>query len=588
MKKRIAIFLTIILVPLSIIGQYQIEDSNDLKAFEQIPKETVFLHHNDQLLVAGEYLYYKMYCLNILNLAPSAVSKIGYVELVGANKKVVFRHKIQFINGVGQGDFFIPATISTGSYKLIGYTKWMGNSERDHYFISDVFIVNPFQELLTDVTENINSSKMVDTSSIKTKIPNDEIVSIKIELQKNIYQKRSPVLVKIITENDISEGNYSVSVRKMYGLIRATRTSATTFASDIVRKPKSPTLKIKDTILLPELRGELFSGQVVSIKEGNPIPGEKVALSISGKPAVLRLTNTNKNGIFFFSIDEPTRNNNAILQNLGSDETEIILHKNLQVDYGALEFENLNLTDAINPIILERSMYNQIENAYFEQKKDSLLATDKSLPVYQNLAENYVLDDYNRFPSIKETVVEIMPDVLLRKIKKEYRFQVRTNDTFLMDKDENPLVLVDGVLVQNMDKLINYDVKKIERIGIGRSEYYIGTDKYQGIVDISTKENDFWNASTLQGATEYEIPAPLSKKVYYFQNYGQTEPSNTDYSRIPDFRNQLLWKPDFELNEDESLLTFFTSDNTGTYEIVVEGFTNSGMPISAITSFEVE
>ncbi len=590
MKKRIATLLTIILVPLSIMGQHQIKDLNGLNAFEQIPKETTFIHYNDRLLVAGEYLYYKMYCLNALNLTPSAISKIGYVELVGENKKPVFTHKLELINGVGQGDFFVPPNIKTGNYKLIGYTKWMGNTEKEHYFVSGITIVNPFQEIMTLPVDKINSSKVVDTGSVKTKIPNDNIDGIKIEFQKKRYQKRKPVSIKIIATTGISEGNYSISVRKIYGLTISTRTSATSFASDIIRKPKSAKLKIKDTVLLPELRGELFSGKVVSIKEGNPIPNEKVALSIPGKPSVMRLTQTNENGVFYFSVDEPSRNNNAILQTLGINktETEIILDKNHQVDYKALEFDNLDLAYAINPIILKRSTYNQIENAYFEQKKDSLFTNDKSLPAYQNLTENYILDDYKRFPSLNETVIEIIPDVLLRKMKKEYRFQVRTNEKFLMGKDENPLVRVDGVFIQNMDKLLNYDVKKIERVSIGRSEYYIGTNLYQGIVDISTKENDFWNSSTLIGTTQYDMPAPLAKKIYYFQTYRQAEQSNTDYTRIPDFRNQLLWKPNFELSEGETLLTFFTSDNTGTYEVVVEGFTNSGKAISAVTHFEIE
>lgn len=588
MKNQIVLIIAIILVPLSIIGQHQIKDLNGLNAFEQIPKETTFIHYNDRLLVAGEYLYYKMYCLNTLNLTPSAISKIGYVELVGANKEPVFRHKLKLINGVGQGDFFVPTDIKTGNYKLIGYTKWMGNTKREHYFISDITIVNPFQELMTTSIDKTKLSNAVDTGSVKTKILNDDIAGLKIELQKKRYQKRNPVSLKIIAANGFSSGNYSISVRKTYGLKIVTRTSATSFASAIISKPKSEKLKINDTILLPELRGELFSGKVVSIKEGNPIPNEKVALSIPGKPSVLRLSQTDERGIFYFSIEEPSRNSNAILQTLGTNETEIILDKNLQVDYDILKFENLELADAINPIILERSTYNQIENAYFELKKDSLLANDKSLPAYQNLTEDYILDDYKRFPSLKETVIEIIPDVLLRKVKREYRFQVRTNDTFFVSDDENPLVMVDGIFIQNMDMLLNFDVKKIERIGIGRSEYYIGTNVYQGIVDISTKENDFWNSSALKGTTEYDMPAPLAKKVYHFQKYGQNKASTTDYNRIPDFRNQLLWKPDFKLSEGETLLTFFTSDNTGTYEIILDGFTDSGKPISAVTHFEVE
>jgi len=56
--------------------------------------------------------------------------------------------------------------------------------------------------------------------------------------------------------------------------------------------------------------------------------------------------------------------------------------------------------------------------------------------------------------------------------------------------------------------------------------------------------------------------------------------SDNKFNRIPDYRNQLLWIPNFKLDRQEKIIKFFTSDNKGVYEICLEGFTNDGKPVS--------
>ena len=69
---------------------------------------------------------------------------------------------------------------------------------------------------------------------------------------------------------------------------------------------------------------------------------------------------------------------------------------------------------------------------------------------------------------------------------------------------------------------------------------------------------------------------PLKIKNYFNQIYDNSKKSD----RIPDYRSQLLWLPNFNLNKNEDSLYFYTSDNNGDYEISLEGFTNEGKPVS--------
>ena len=112
-------------------------------SFDIIPKEEVFATTNSTILVAGESLYYKVYCLNKKTKDLSAISKVAYTLLVNDAKKVVFEHKLLLKNGLASGDYYIPSSVKTGHYKLISYTKWMNNNEVPFYS-KDLYIVNPF------------------------------------------------------------------------------------------------------------------------------------------------------------------------------------------------------------------------------------------------------------------------------------------------------------------------------------------------------------------------------------------------------------------------------------------------------------
>jgi len=59
-------------------------------------------------------------------------------------------------------------------------------------------------------------------------------------------------------------------------------------------------------------------------------------------------------------------------------------------------------------------------------------------------------------------------------------------------------------------------------------------------------------------------------------------------SRIPDYRQQLLWMPEFNFYGNEQEITFYTSDNKGVYEISFEGFTSQGKPVSIKEIITVE
>jgi hypothetical protein len=58
---------------------------------------------------------------------------------------------------------------------------------------------------------------------------------------------------------------------------------------------------------------------------------------------------------------------------------------------------------------------------------------------------------------------------------------------------------------------------------------------------------------------------------------------------MPDFRSLLYWTPEIKSGADgEKQLSFYTSDLTGKYALVVQGLTSSGVPGSQMVFFTVK
>ena len=76
----------------------------------------------------------------------------------------------------------------------------------------------------------------------------------------------------------------------------------------------------------------------------------------------------------------------------------------------------------------------------------------------------------------------------------------------------------------------------------------------------------------------------MGRKEYFQPQYSFTN----NLSKIPDYRHQLLWIPNVKLENKERSFSFFTSDVLGAFEIILEGFTNSGIPIYRSEIIEVK
>src|SRR5215211_788583 len=108
-------------------------------------QEKMYVHTDKRLYIAGEILWFETYLVDALSHKPLALSKVAYIEVLDKENKPVAQAKIALNNGAGDGSFHFPLTLSSGNYKLRGYTNWMKNFDARLFFEKVITIINPFK-----------------------------------------------------------------------------------------------------------------------------------------------------------------------------------------------------------------------------------------------------------------------------------------------------------------------------------------------------------------------------------------------------------------------------------------------------------
>ena len=576
--------IVLLIITFSVQTMYsQKKDNGHLDPYSFTPKENIYVHYNTSLLFAGEYFYYKVYCNNITHNQLSKLSKVAYVELINENKQKVFRHKISLKNGLGQGDFFISTSIPSGNYKIIAYTQWMKNGGKNYFSQADISIINPYLANQKSIIDTVNIS----TNYVSEKY-NKSNSSNYLELTTNgdIFKKREKVSVSITNLKETGgHGNYSISVRKLDTINSTVRITARDYKKNYSTPAISKNKKDSE-IYNPEINGGIISGSIINNSTRLPAEGENVSISIPGENFIFKTVTTDENGIFHLSIKENHSKETGIIQVLGEDRENFIVEitEKPSIDLSQLKFNSFKITPSLKEMILERSVYNQIENGYYAIKPDTIVSLSVQKPFYSEYnSTTYTLEDYTRFSTIKDVFIEIVDNVWTTKNKNGDRVFYVRNYT---DSNKNylPLIFMDGVLIQNHNHLLDYKANKIKKIEILQGEAHFGASIYQGVIIVETIDSNYKNLLKGDFLKELKLFNPQPTKNYFRQVY-----NNSDNSQhIPDFRNQLLWSPNIKLNTKEQEVIFYTSDNTGEYEICLEGFTIYGKPITLRKIIHVE
>jgi hypothetical protein len=151
--------------------------------------------------------------------------------------------------------------------------------------------------------------------------------------------------------------------------------------------------------------------------------------------------------------------------------------------------------------------------------------------------------------------------------------------------DVTPRVLLDGVAVNDINRLMTFDPLKIRKLELVTRRYYLGDMAFEGILSISTYEGDLGGFPLGRGAVLLDYPTMQLQQQFSSPLYNTPVLLN---SHTPDLRNLLLWEPD-ALNDTSGFIPvlFYTGDLSGQFVMDIKGFSASGKLIHHRRYFKV-
>ncbi|MFY0602090.1 MAG: hypothetical protein JXR03_20615 [Cyclobacteriaceae bacterium] len=330
---------------------------------------------------------------------------------------------------------------------------------------------------------------------------------------------------------------------------------------------------------MPEVREEILSGKI-SAKDDSQVSEVVLTMSFPSDSYELRTAKTDKSGQFTIPFKSMGSTIDAYLAAQSFDPNlEVTLDNPFLDSYPPFDYELTSL-DSIQIVeIVEKSIRNQIENAYYEAPKKKQNTSFWFPPVPYNSI--YVLDEYTRFKSIKETFTEYIFTANFRERRDHVIKPVVTDLPY--GESYPPLILIDGLPISG-DKMIEFSPYKIESISLYNNRYFLGSLIADGVINFKTKEDVLNGFSPDESYTKVEV-----MKVSRGRNYNFKKHDESEVLSLPDQRDQLFWNPSLTVEEEEeSNIEFYTSDIAGEFEVVIEGFTSGGKPITLIRTFQVE
>lgn len=547
---------------------------------EDIYNEKYYLMTDRTLYAVGERILFKVY-----NLSPDPIksvnwSKVMYLELTRSDGSSVQKCKYRLGFSGCNGYMEIPAKISSGYYYLRAYTKWMRNFPVSDFAFCRVKIINPFSaEIQAGKIENGTISyaeSFIDKELRKT--------NIDCHTNKDVYTGREKVILSVdIRDFDpYSRSEFCVSVIKT-GAMDTMNYGMLTFNQQSGNKKRVINY-------IPDMRGVSVSGRAIEEESNSPVNNASVQLSVLGAQFDFLVYNTDSDGKYLFSLPPLQGEKDMyIVARAGNVNPEILIDNDFNTDAFYIKGEEFRLTNAEKDIAEEIMLNMQIEKIYRTDKiQDSLYARKDSVGTtfYGNPTRILYIDEYIELPTVEEVLFELVPEVIVKRRKKDVFLNVTDNEIYRPDLAIfKPLVLLDYIPVYNLDNLLKLSPSKISRIEVVNEIFFKGSSRFGGIISIFSRKGDIAGVDLPANSLFFDFHTFTEQDKVILPDYGK----NKGDLNKPDYRSCLYWNPELIPGNDmKASLEFYTSDRKGKYLVLIRGVSEEGGIIEGKCTFMVK
>lgn len=323
----------------------------------------------------------------------------------------------------------------------------------------------------------------------------------------------------------------------------------------------------------PELIDPGLSGIAIDKNSQKALPNIPILLSISSDRPIIYVTVTKGDGSFQFPLNYYHDNLNVMLSPILEEKDEIELKINEGFSSVFPNLKPMQLTiDSTSIDFLEQMLIGSQTSGTTKIKSMEQEFNIHNLPYsFDDPQVTVVPDNFVETPTLEMFFKELVLGAHVRKINGNYKLFVLNIDEAVTY--DNPLVLVDDVPIIDIQELMKIPPKDIEKIEVHYLPFAMEKYTIFGIISLKTKKGDFGGLILPKSTTflEYQALSP----DYQFGAKTYTSPEEKA-SRLADFRTTLYWNPSVPI-EINSQISFYTSDQTASYDVLVFGTYKNGL-----------
>lgn len=537
--------------------------------------ERAYVHLDKDCYVAGEEVLVKLLVIDN-TFCPSTFSKVGYIEICDT-EKVRAQLKLALDKGVGAGKLTIPLDVPSGIYQLTGYTRYMRNEDADMAFKREIAIVNMATTSEEDRIKLVGEEEKYPLHIIR------ESTNVEVLTDKKVYSNRNRVDVSLRNlPSDIMD--LVISVSRNDSITNVAPVDKNEWRNMVSRKSHLPT----PWQWVPEYEGHIITGRTFpQSREGEVPSSTEYDTNISFVGSDMRYIHGQRRDehlSYFYTGD--IYGSQEIVTSVNSYTGDALC-----VDILSPFAEQLPASlpplqiAAEDPALMDRFVGVQLQQI---MGVDSLGHRQPLEDYYYYRTPTiYDLNEYTRFKTVGETIIEFVNKIVVRKGKLDRRVL----KVMIVDERRystgNTLVLLDGVAIHNHEEILNYNPYNIRTIKVYDGMYLFGGEVYECMVSFVTHRQSLSSIQLNDASQLFAYECPMLPEEFNAPEYLSKEDR---YALSPDFRHTLYWNPFLEQRAVNGVLdlSFYTSDMIGEYKIIVEGFTKEGKDIYGTALFGVE
>jgi len=372
--------------------------------------------------------------------------------------------------------------------------------------------------------------------------------------------------------------------------------------------------KYKEIKYLPE-SGFTISGRLRKSLIDTPIKNASVTIGIfQGEKNIITTVSTDSSGRFHLDLDNLTDSARVIVSAVdkkGNFQGRLILDS---LDYLPPEVQD----SPVREILLVRENQSETDNITLLKETD---VVKKSIRKKYTLSDTILIDEVTIVGQKKVTPQEFhinesrmiygqpdaeviitpqlesarsISDVLMGKVSgilfgrpgslNESGIIIRgAGSSFLSGSD--PLFILDGLEV-TYAYLKTIPFQFIDRVDVIKSERTTayGVRGANGVISVITKTYKELPYKPVSYSVNTRISGYDTPRIFYSPKHSSS--LQGDYK--PDLRSTLYWFPDIKVGTNKDyVLKYFNADISSTYQIIVEGMTSTGIPVTGKVEYVV-